>query len=282
MWAQGGAVHDARPFQTQQQTWWGKTGKCGGTSLNTPASAVASPTRIPRFVGRIYTRPPLFAIATSPSPAPPPPPAHGPAMSSVVETRQASPTLEKSRKVSKKEETPIDIDIPDNYVSWTLRNSKPAPPITMGNLLQNIQWISLLVLTITPSLAIYGALTVPLQWKTAVWSVVYYFITGLGTSLIRVREHGTLIAISCRYNCRLSPSLGSPRLQRVPPSPILLSHGRNRCRRRLHQVVVSWTPCSPPLHRHRARPVQRTPWFLLGTYGLDDSQAKTQDWRCRR
>ena len=109
-------------------------------------------------------------------------------MSSVVETRQASPTLEKSRKVSKKEETPIDIDIPDNYVSWTLRTSKPAPPITMGNLLQNIQWISLLVLTITPSLAIYGALTVPLQWKTAVWSVVYYFITGLGTFLIYVHE----------------------------------------------------------------------------------------------
>ena len=104
-------------------------------------------------------------------------------MSSVVETRKASPTLEKSRKTLKqdsKEETPADINIPDNYVSWSLKNQKAAPPITMSNLLQNIQWISFLVLTITPSLAIYGALTVKLQWKTAVWSVIYYFITGLG------------------------------------------------------------------------------------------------------
>ncbi|KAI0089479.1 delta 9-fatty acid desaturase [Irpex rosettiformis] len=101
-------------------------------------------------------------------------------MSSVVETRQASPTFEKSRKTSKKEEVPIDIDIPDNYVSWTLRNSKAAPPITLGNLLQNIQWVSFIVLTLTPSLALYGALTVKLQWQTAVWSVIYYFITGLG------------------------------------------------------------------------------------------------------
>ncbi|KAI0342323.1 delta9-fatty acid desaturase [Trametopsis cervina] len=101
-------------------------------------------------------------------------------MSSVVETRQASPVLEKSRKKVVKEETPADIDLPDNYVSWSLKSQKPLPPITMNNLLQNIQWVSFLVLTITPSLALYGALTVKLHWQTAVWSVIYYFITGLG------------------------------------------------------------------------------------------------------
>jgi hypothetical protein len=102
-------------------------------------------------------------------------------MSSVVETRKASPTL-KNLKSDLKEETPADLNLPDNYVSWSLKNQKPAPPITLGNLLQNIQWVSFIVLTVTPSLALYGALTVKLRWETAVWSVIYYFITGLGES----------------------------------------------------------------------------------------------------
>ena len=101
-------------------------------------------------------------------------------MSSVVETRKVTTTLKAPSTKAAKEETPADINIPDNYVSYTLKNQKPAPPITLGNLLQNIQWISFLVLTVTPSLAIYGLFTVKLQWKTLVWSVIYYFITGLG------------------------------------------------------------------------------------------------------
>ncbi|KAI0790362.1 delta9-fatty acid desaturase [Abortiporus biennis] len=79
-----------------------------------------------------------------------------------------------------KDEQPADINLPDNYVAWTIKNQKELPPITLQNLLQNIQWISLLVLTITPSIAIWGLLNVKLRWETFVWSIVYYFITGLG------------------------------------------------------------------------------------------------------
>ncbi|GJE88813.1 delta9-fatty acid desaturase [Phanerochaete sordida] len=103
-------------------------------------------------------------------------------MSSVVETRKTSPSQNAAPKPKKaeKEEVPADINIPDNYVAWTLKSQKPRPPITWDNLLQNLQWVSLAVLTITPSIAIYGFFTHKLRWETFLWSVIYYFITGLG------------------------------------------------------------------------------------------------------
>ncbi len=75
---------------------------------------------------------------------------------------------------------PVDLDIPDNYVSQTLKNTKPLPPITLGNLLSNINWVSTMVLVMTPIMGAVGAYYTPLRWQTAVWSVVYYYITGLG------------------------------------------------------------------------------------------------------
>ncbi|KAK4683539.1 stearoyl-CoA desaturase (Delta-9 desaturase), partial [Tremellales sp. Uapishka_1] len=75
---------------------------------------------------------------------------------------------------------PSDQNIPDNYVSHTIANQKYLPPITWGNLIHNIQWISFLALTLTPAAAIYGIFTTNYNWKTALWSVVYYYITGLG------------------------------------------------------------------------------------------------------
>ena len=103
-------------------------------------------------------------------------------MSSVVETRKTAPKQSPAPtlKDTTKEEVPADINIPDNYVSWTLKNQKPLPPITWENLLQNLQWLTLAILTITPSIAIYGLFTVKMRWETFAWSVVYYFITGLG------------------------------------------------------------------------------------------------------
>lgn len=71
-------------------------------------------------------------------------------------------------------------DDDDNYVQKTLAREKPLPPITWSNALENIQWISFLALTVVPLLTIYGALTTPLRWQTFVWSIAYYFFTGLG------------------------------------------------------------------------------------------------------
>lgn len=64
---------------------------------------------------------------------------------------------------------PSDRHIPDNYVSYTIANQKYLPPITWKNLIHNIQWISFLALTVTPSLAIYGIFTTAWNTKTAIW-----------------------------------------------------------------------------------------------------------------
>lgn len=66
--------------------------------------------------------------------------------------------------------TPSDADIPDNYVSYTIQKQKYLPPVTWRNLFWNVQWISLLALTITPMLTIYGIATVPYNRKTAIWA----------------------------------------------------------------------------------------------------------------
>lgn len=67
-------------------------------------------------------------------------------------------------------DTPSDIDIPDNYVSHTIAKTKYLPPVTWKNLIYNIQWISFLAITITPSIAIYGMFTTDYSRKTLIWS----------------------------------------------------------------------------------------------------------------
>ncbi|GAA5915521.1 hypothetical protein JCM8208_007476 [Rhodotorula glutinis] len=68
----------------------------------------------------------------------------------------------------------------DNFVRKVLAKERPLPPITLKTLPQNINVISTLALTVVPALAIYGAFTTQIKWQTALWSVIYYFYTGLG------------------------------------------------------------------------------------------------------
>ena len=67
-------------------------------------------------------------------------------------------------------DVPSDLDIPDNYVTKTLNAQKHLPPLTYKNILQNIEWISLLALTVTPALTIYGICTTNWNTKTFWWS----------------------------------------------------------------------------------------------------------------
>lgn len=69
----------------------------------------------------------------------------------------------------------------DNYVAYTIKNTKALPPVTWSNLLNELNWLSVYILTIPPLVGIVGAFYVKLQWETAVWAVAYYFLTGLGT-----------------------------------------------------------------------------------------------------
>ncbi|GJJ10519.1 hypothetical protein Clacol_004745 [Clathrus columnatus] len=78
------------------------------------------------------------------------------------------------------ENIPVDIDIPDNYVQHTIRTTKPLPPITLSNIWTEVNWLNFVILTGTPVLSIYGFWTTKLYWKTAIFSIVYYYFTGLG------------------------------------------------------------------------------------------------------
>ncbi|KZO98577.1 delta9-fatty acid desaturase [Calocera viscosa TUFC12733] len=75
---------------------------------------------------------------------------------------------------------PSDVNIPDNYVEHTLATTKELPPITLNNWWKELNYVSTIVLTVTPCLAIYGIFTTKLVWQTALFSVFWYFVTGLG------------------------------------------------------------------------------------------------------
>ena len=43
-----------------------------------------------------------------------------------------------------------------------------------------IHWVNTSIIVLVPLIALLGAFTTPLQTKTAIWAVVYYFVTGMG------------------------------------------------------------------------------------------------------
>ena len=91
-------------------------------------------------------------------------------------TPPQSPPPEKH--IDERSAEPSDLHIPDNYVQHTLQTVPPLPPVQFKNILHEIQWVSLLAVTVTPALAIYGAFTTKLRWETALFSVFWYFVTG--------------------------------------------------------------------------------------------------------
>jgi stearoyl-CoA desaturase (delta-9 desaturase) len=91
---------------------------------------------------------------------------------------------------------PIDIDIPDNYVSWTLKNQKALPSFQWSNIINELNWLNVSILTIPPLLTIYAILSVPLQTKTFFFSIFYYFVTGLGGLSISCVVSGFLTVLT--------------------------------------------------------------------------------------
>ncbi|KAL1407987.1 stearoyl-CoA 9-desaturase [Vanrija albida] len=69
---------------------------------------------------------------------------------------------------------------PNNYVDKTITRMKYLPPVTWTNFLSNVNWGNTFFLVAPPLLAIYGFYTTPLLRYTAIFSVLYYFFTGLG------------------------------------------------------------------------------------------------------
>jgi hypothetical protein len=81
------------------------------------------------------------------------------------------------------ETIPSDLNIPDNYVSHTLKTQKPLPPLSWNNWHSELNWLNVAILTLTPVAGFIGAYFTKLRWETAVFSVVYYYVTGLGSFL---------------------------------------------------------------------------------------------------
>ena len=159
--------------------------------------------------------------------------------------RTASSSSEKPSKLKEKEKVPADSNIPDNYVSWTLKNQKELPPITWNNWWKELNYISCAVLTVTPAIAIWGLFNVSLQWKTFAWSIVYYYITGLGESSLSV-----LLELVGRTG-------GANGKDRRPTQREVVQLGGNRRRGRLYQKITT---------RHRYS-LARSIWCLA--FSLD-------------
>ncbi|KAJ7241048.1 delta 9-fatty acid desaturase protein [Mycena haematopus] len=92
-------------------------------------------------------------------------------MSSVY-PRRASPPVDAPPVV-----LPADVE---NFVSHTLKTTKALPPITWNNFLTELNWLNVAILSLTPVASIIGAYTTKLRWETALFSVFYYYFTGLG------------------------------------------------------------------------------------------------------
>ncbi|KAG1900408.1 uncharacterized protein F5891DRAFT_1033918 [Suillus fuscotomentosus] len=67
---------------------------------------------------------------------------------------------------------PADANTPDSYVSYTLKHQKSLPPITWDNWYTKLNWLNIAILAGMPAIGLIG--------ETTIWSVVYYYMTGLG------------------------------------------------------------------------------------------------------
>ena|ERR1700761_990278 len=53
-------------------------------------------------------------------------------------------------------------------------------PMTWGNWYKHIDWLNTTFTVLVPCIGLVGTYWVPLQWKTLLFAVIYYFNTGLG------------------------------------------------------------------------------------------------------
>lgn len=114
-------------------------------------------------------------------------------------------------------EVPADLNIPDNYVDHTLKTTKPLPPVTWNNWWKELNYLSLAILTISPSIALYGAFTTKARWDTVIFATFYYFVTGLGQPTYRHVNFCVWYSsfFYYRHHGRIPPLVGPPLIQRI-------------------------------------------------------------------
>ncbi len=101
-----------------------------------------------------------------------------PLKASIATTKSSGYESDSSNAYSETE--PSNAALDDNYVRNVLAKERPLPPITLKNWYKEINVISTLALTLVPMMAFYGAATVEVNTKTVIWSIIYYYFSGLG------------------------------------------------------------------------------------------------------
>ena len=80
-------------------------------------------------------------------------------------------------------------------------------PITRANWYKHVNWLNVTLIVGVPIYGLIAAYWTPLQWKTAVWAVAYYFMTGLGITAGKFTRRKSFT--SCpNISRRLPPTLG--------------------------------------------------------------------------
>lgn len=67
-------------------------------------------------------------------------------------------------------------------------------PITAANWYKHVNWLNVTLIVGIPIYACIQAFWVPLQWRTAIFAIVYYFMTGLGITAGKVLHEISLVA----------------------------------------------------------------------------------------
>jgi stearoyl-CoA desaturase (delta-9 desaturase) len=67
-------------------------------------------------------------------------------------------------------------------------------PMTWSNWHKHIAWVNVTFVALIPLFGLIMTYSTPLLWKTAVWALIYYFMTGLGITA------GTLCLVNMEFN----------------------------------------------------------------------------------
>ena len=119
-----------------------------------------------------------------------------------------------------------------------LTSAAPPPditeqPITVGNWYQHVNWLNTTFIIFIPLIGLVSSYWIDLQFKTAVFAVLYYFWAGLGIS----KSH-------------LAISGGSIKMADTSLQPLATTaSGPTRATRLPSRSRSSWPPVAPPPSR---------------------------------
>jgi hypothetical protein len=145
-------------------------------------------------------------------------------------------------------------------------------PITASNWHEHIDWMNTTFVAIIPLIGFIYAFSTPLVWKTAVWTFVYYFLTGLG---ITAGTH----TCSCIYDLdtdenRLPQTMVTYFICSQTPHSNHARRARWRSNSRLNPLVVPKPSCSSSIHRHNEGSLYSSERHVARSYRLDSIQAR--------